>query len=277
MLTIAKYDDFRIYRHHDKLFVIADFNPPKEIKEVFRVKFPESEQYSDTEILELCPEEYDYSGEPINESDYVFWKCVEDAEGLKVSPELEKRYSQACRICLERHEAIYGGKPHNCAFKQFDNEYCPDIVNAERQRENKDRMCAPSSHLEQYLKFLECNDGHSYNYIVDNASKFSKVELIAIIRAFDYAIAPYINYNPDETYQAVAGFVRNELRHGHATERSKHNKSLAELIKNGNETYLTDITGTLGEWFDTDFIGVPDAVISLLQDAYALAVQELSK
>ena len=133
MTIIAKYDDFVIFRDDDdggKLFVSTEFDEesyiacsPTEVREVHRVPFPISEQYSDAELIALCPEEYDYSGEPINESDYVFWKCVDS----------------------------------------------------------------------------------------------------------------------------------------------------------DNETYLTDITGTLGEWFDTDFIGVPDTVISLLQDAYALAVQELSK
>ena len=232
MTVISEYDGFTIYSERGKLFVVADSTPPREVKEVFRVKYPESEQYSDTEILDLCPEEYDYSGEPVNESDYVFWKCVdEEPDGLKVSPELDERYGQACRICSKRHRAIYGTEPYNCAFRQFDNEYCPDIVSAERQRANKDKMCAPSPHLERYLKILECNDGHSYNYIVANASKFSQVELIAIIRAFDYAIAPYINYQPEKTYQAVATFARNELRYGHAVERSRYHKPLAELIE----------------------------------------------
>ena len=40
--------------------------------------------------------------------------------------------------------------------------------------------------------------------------------------------------------------------------------------------YLTDITGTLGEWLDMEFDNeVPYEVISLLQKAYELAVKEL--
>lgn len=237
MTIISEYDGFTIYSERGKLFVVADSTPPREVKEVFRVKYPETEMYSCVEILDLCPEEYDYSGEPVNESDYVFWKCVEEEpDGLKVSPELDERYGQACRMCLKRHGAIYGTRPHNCAFRQFDNEYCPDIVSAERLRAKKDKECSPSPHLEKYLKILEHNDGHSYNYIVQNASKFSQVELIAIIRAFDYAIAPYINYQPEKTYQAVATLVRNELRYGHATERSRYSKTLAELIEVENKT-----------------------------------------
>lgn len=40
--------------------------------------------------------------------------------------------------------------------------------------------------------------------------------------------------------------------------------------------YLTDITGTLGAWFDTDIDDeVPNEVITLLKKAYKLAVKEL--
>lgn len=41
--------------------------------------------------------------------------------------------------------------------------------------------------------------------------------------------------------------------------------------------YLTDITGTLGEWLDSAFEDdVPNAVIDLLSKAYNLAVEELN-
>ena len=40
--------------------------------------------------------------------------------------------------------------------------------------------------------------------------------------------------------------------------------------------YLTDITGTIGEWFDADFdVEVPNEVIELLKKAYEIAVKEL--
>lgn len=154
---------------------------------------------------------------------------------LKVSLKLDEKYASACRLCLQKHEAIYGVQPHNCAYRQFDNEYCPDIVNAEKQQAEKDAKFAPSEHLEMYLSFLSSNDGHSYKYIVENASEFSKIELIALVRAFDYAISPYINHCPEKVYEAVAKFTRNELRYGHSIEQSRFHKPLAEMIA-ANET-----------------------------------------
>ena len=42
--------------------------------------------------------------------------------------------------------------------------------------------------------------------------------------------------------------------------------------------YLTDITGTIGEWLETKFdIEVPSEVIDLLKKAYKLASQDLDK
>ena len=42
--------------------------------------------------------------------------------------------------------------------------------------------------------------------------------------------------------------------------------------------YLTDITGTIGEWLDADFDSeVPIRVIRLLEEAYKVAVNELDK
>lgn len=41
---------------------------------------------------------------------------------------------------------------------------------------------------------------------------------------------------------------------------------------------LTDITGTIGEWLDTDFDSeVPKEVIDLLYKAYSAAVKEYEK
>ena len=43
-----------------------------------------------------------------------------------------------------------------------------------------------------------------------------------------------------------------------------------------NTIYLTDITGTIGEWLDTEFDNeVPSEVIKLLEQAYNIAVQNL--
>ena len=42
--------------------------------------------------------------------------------------------------------------------------------------------------------------------------------------------------------------------------------------------YLTDITGTIGEWLDTDFDNeVSNEIIKLLTDVYNLAAKELCK
>ena len=42
--------------------------------------------------------------------------------------------------------------------------------------------------------------------------------------------------------------------------------------------YLTDITGTIGEWLDGDFDDeVPNAVVDLLVKAYKLSVKELER
>lgn len=39
--------------------------------------------------------------------------------------------------------------------------------------------------------------------------------------------------------------------------------------------YLTDITGTIGEWLDADFdVEVPIEVVKLLKSAYELSVKE---
>ena len=42
--------------------------------------------------------------------------------------------------------------------------------------------------------------------------------------------------------------------------------------------YLTDITGTIGEWLDADFdSGVPNEVIELLKRVYEIAVKEFER
>ena len=138
MTVISEYDGFIIYSDSGSLFAIVESTPPtlpREVKEVHRVSYPESEMYSDAELLDLCPVEYDLSGEPVSNSDYVFWKYVDECEiqqSLKVTPELDEKYKDACALCRETHKAIYGKYPNDCAFRSFDNEYCSDIVTAER-------------------------------------------------------------------------------------------------------------------------------------------------
>lgn len=53
---------------------------------------------------------------------------------LKTSKELDERYKEACKCCMERHFKIFGCRSSGCAWKNFDNEYCPDIEIAERLR-----------------------------------------------------------------------------------------------------------------------------------------------
>lgn len=36
----------------------------------------------------------------------------------------------ACKVCFERHKDVYKYEPINCAFKEFDNEYCPYVLQA---------------------------------------------------------------------------------------------------------------------------------------------------
>lgn len=44
------------------------------------------------------------------------------------------------------------------------------------------------------------------------------------------------------------------------------------------QIYLTDITGTLGEWVSMDFDDeVPKEVVALLEKVYILATKELEK
>lgn len=43
-----------------------------------------------------------------------------------------------------------------------------------------------------------------------------------------------------------------------------------------NTVYLTDITGTIGEWLDKEFDNeIPYEIIKLLEETYNLAVKEL--
>jgi hypothetical protein len=43
-------------------------------------------------------------------------------------------------------------------------------------------------------------------------------------------------------------------------------------------TYLTDITGTIGEWLDLNFDNeVPSEVVELLKKAYELSIKEYER
>lgn len=58
-------------------------------------------------------------------------------DGLKITPELDSKYKKACELCHKKHMAIYGCKPIDCAYRAFDNEYCPDITDAEKSNRKK--------------------------------------------------------------------------------------------------------------------------------------------
>lgn len=142
MTVISEYDAFIIYEDLGKLFALGEGEPTaREVKEVYRIPYEKAKDIPDVEILDRCPMEYDLSGEPILESDYVFWEYVTESkppkvsqsnDSLKVTPELDEKYKTACSLCKEKHKAIYGDFPNDCAFRSFDNEYCSDIITAER-------------------------------------------------------------------------------------------------------------------------------------------------
>lgn len=59
-------------------------------------------------------------------------------------------------------------------------------------------------------------------------------------------------------------------------ERLAYYEDLEEQRQSVDTVYLTDITGTIGEWLDAEFDGeIPPDVVSLLRKAYELAVKNL--
>lgn len=142
---------------------------------------------------------------------------------IKVSEELDKRYGDVCKLCLERHRILYGNtNVTTCAYRAFDNEYCPDIAYAESKRVKEPEI---SQHFGLYLEKLKSNDGSAYNYILHHAFEFSVSELISIIRAFDFLISPYLSNNPNlgetgftpkKSYEAVCKLILNEFKESHS-------------------------------------------------------------
>lgn len=139
--------------------------------------------------------------------------------GLKVSQELDTKYAKACELCAQKHRAIFGVSAEGCAFKNIDGEYCDDISNAEGQARRMAEKSTVSELMAQYLKFLRDGYGnsHAYDFIGIKGVKFSKRELISIIRAFDQAIAGlrYCDVSPDiisGTYSCVCNSVYGQAR-----------------------------------------------------------------
>lgn len=50
---------------------------------------------------------------------------------LSVTPQLEIKYRDRCFKCLQYHFKKYGCYASSCAFKYFDNCYCPQIEKLE--------------------------------------------------------------------------------------------------------------------------------------------------
>lgn len=78
--------------------------------------------------------------------------------GLRVSEELDEKYSFACRLCLEKHKAIYGTNPGLCMFKHVDGEYCNDIETAERISQEKDKRASLNYSIEAVQNILNENN-----------------------------------------------------------------------------------------------------------------------
>lgn len=75
---VCTYDDWCIFRSviTDKLWLRNNDGEEFEIKEVFRIDFPNYENKTIEEILDYPLCKYDYSGELNDCSAYVFWKEV---------------------------------------------------------------------------------------------------------------------------------------------------------------------------------------------------------
>lgn len=170
-------------------------------------------------------------------------KMHRSVKTIKVSPELNKRYKDVCKLCLEKHRMLNGNEDINdCAYRAFDNEYCPDIAYAESKRVKEPEI---SRHFGSYLNKLASNDNSAYQYVLDHAFEFSRAELISIIRAFDFTISPYLqtaNTNVPvsvfsakditKIYEMVTKFIMNEFKWSHSDNHAGlGSKSMGETLK----------------------------------------------
>ena len=87
LTLICEYEDFSIFKHKiiGLLYCLrADSDEFKEVLEVYRV--PNWEEVStddsldDTDIINMCPVDYDYSGELDDLSAYCFWQVIENID-----------------------------------------------------------------------------------------------------------------------------------------------------------------------------------------------------
>lgn len=137
-------------------------------------------------------------------------------ENVSIPPRVRQRYDEACSLCRAKYEEIHGERPKKCSYLKK-NEYCPEIMEAEKKRVSKEAL---SEHLEKYLEPFSRGDiSYSYGYLKTHIELFSKQELLAIICAFDYSIYPKLQGRLSkeeiiDIYRDLDALVRNEFLRG---------------------------------------------------------------
>jgi len=69
---------------------VLDQEGLREVREVMSLSREEYEPYDIGDILALCQEDYDFSGELDDFGEYCFWKLVDDGEKLLVKSDEAK-------------------------------------------------------------------------------------------------------------------------------------------------------------------------------------------
>lgn len=105
---------------------------------------------------------------------------------LKVSRKLNKKYGEACKLCLRSRELILGEK-QVCDLKRNEKCYCSMIEQAERIERT-----TPKGLLAEYIKEHKTDPSHSgaYHLIGSHYNEMTHEELVSIIQAYDYALHP---------------------------------------------------------------------------------------
>lgn len=77
---LCEYDDWFIYEDMlGNIFIqhtTDEDDGCDKLAEIFKIEFPNYETKSIEEILDMCPYNYDYSGELDDCSAYVFWEVI---------------------------------------------------------------------------------------------------------------------------------------------------------------------------------------------------------
>ncbi len=98
--SICTYDDFIIFEGDGKLYVL-DQNGLRQVKRVLSLGCEEYENLSTGDILSICKEEYDFSGELDLVEEYSFWAVLEDGEHQTVKSDDAKAVISSMRICAK--------------------------------------------------------------------------------------------------------------------------------------------------------------------------------